>query len=144
VNRERAVNAPRVMQVGECGTDLAHDAQHMRNVLDTGAAEARADGLARNPPAEIPWTPGAVSRLRPIMVGRGYRGVVAMRERPRLCLEPRRVRCIWRGDEGERAPQSVDHFLKVAMLLPQSLRSPIPGRRKNPLGEMLRQGKRYP
>lgn len=62
--------------------------------------------------------------------------MVAMREVPRLALEPGRVRWIWSADERERPSQRVDDLLVMPRLRHEPFGAPTPARRQLPVAQM--------
>ena len=138
VGRHRAVRRAEVVQVAQRRADLAEHAQHAGNVVRAHAAQPRADGFARDPAAQIAGAAATLGERRPVVIRRGHRRMIAMREMPRLRFEPRVVRGIRRAHQRERAAERVDHFLIVAVLRVQSVGAPAPPRRKLPVAQMRR------
>ena len=104
-----------IVQVGERGAELAHDAQHGGHVVGAGAREPRADRLAGDPAPQIAGPAPALLVRRPVVVRRRRGGMVPVREPARLRLEPlacardrARSRARASGRARRRSPGSAD------------------------------------
>ncbi len=139
LGRHRAVRRAEVVQVAQRRSCLAQDAHHAGDVVGSHAPQARGDGFAGDPSAQVSGTTTAVRERRPVVVRRRHRGMIAMRELTRLRLEPRVVCRIGRAHQRERSAERVDHFLIVPVLGHQPIGAPTPPRRELPTAQMLRQ-----
>src|SRR5688572_20792099 len=117
------------MQVCERGTGGTQQLQHGWNRLATQAARARSTRFCRQPAPQVTRSATRLSIDGPVVIRRGNRRMVAMREISRLFREPSCVRWIGRGHQRQRSPERVDDLLVVAVLLTDAFTPPTPIRR---------------
>ena len=119
VGRHRTVHPAEVVEVAQRRADLAHDAQHAGNVVGAHAAQTRADGFAGDPATQVSGAAAALGERRPVVVCRGHRGMVAVRER-RASASSHAWCAVGRAYERQRAAERVDDFLVMTVLRVQS------------------------
>ena len=129
---DRTVDAARVVQIRQGRAYFAQHAQRGGHIVRTRAGEPGTERLSRDPATEIPGSAMRIGVGRPVVIGGRHCGVVTMRERSRLGLDPAGMILMRRAHERERAPERVDELLKMPMVLPHPLRTPVPVRRQLP------------
>ncbi len=89
-----SVRGPEVVEVAQPRTDLAQHAQRAGNVVRAHARQSGGDRFAGDPASQVARTALIHRERRPIVVRRGNRRVVSVRQVSRFRLEPYGVRVV--------------------------------------------------
>src|ERR1700682_5456963 len=130
---------PRLVQIGQGRTRATKELKYVWNVAESKSGQARTNGFASYPSAQIPGTAPNIRVRSPVVVRRRNRRMAAMPQLSGFLEQPGGVGRVGRGDQRERSSERIDHFLIVPVVANHSTLSPRPVGWKLPLGDVRRQ-----